>query len=281
VRKKKDATISEAQGIKQKMRRALPTERLERGEPSSPFMPRPHMGEQQLSDDSPRIVQRRSSLEGLQLALLLDVNDDPLPKRVSFCAESSVYSYPAVPKQLYSLIYWDRKELGERNKIQYRCVKKHAGNSKVADCIYQLHGYTKQTHQEAQDCDAKQLLASTDCRGLEHLLSPLIQSHRDSAIDKLLEIQRDCDPVDAAIAMHVWSLRVSAASTRFARHLAEMDALEANEDERRFVYRSQSNASSSSSSRASCFRTNSGGTIDSLGSLSRPRRKKDREARAA
>jgi hypothetical protein len=171
-------------------------------------------------DTAPRAIKRSRSFASHRLGKRVTFQGD---KGGSIIVRS--HTYPAVPMDLLPELYWSGVELQSSHAIQRKEAKELA--SLLADCICHLHGY-EEFDKETEA--AKLLLAKSGCRGLEDCLTPLLKRRRLWAIQSILENQElnRCEVTDhQEFAMHACSESVSAASIRFARHLAEIDEVEA------------------------------------------------------
>jgi hypothetical protein len=184
-------------------------------------------------DSTPRKIHRRRSF----------VATKAKKKRVQFasfpaeggednCPIEQVHNYPPVPEELLSLVYWQQTDFelmrAERRKLASELVD---ATPKLVDAIRQLHSKSEDF---ARSQKAKLvLLDSLNSRGLESWMMPLsIAKYKQSAIDKLLDVQDKCElnekhPDHVEFQLSVWSMRLGAPSCRFARKLAEMDEMEA------------------------------------------------------
>lgn len=151
-----------------------------------------------------------------------------------------IFSYDAVPKELFAQLYYSPSEeecmFFEQRELAKKYLQHHP---ELVHSIYFLHGYdidrrTKVSPENdpavfRRTEDAKRILAVSDSRGLEPFLTRLILEHRHNVVDKVLSIQdqfkqgQQHPSEQLETILSIWSLRVSAGTINYARHLAQGD----------------------------------------------------------
>jgi len=199
-----------------------------------------------------------------------------------------VYQYPAIPRELCSELFWTRRELKLMSANQRRLAREYQQlEPELVEAIHYTYSESKNNHcyrtknvdkndpssktsstsEDPKDSPAPtRILAESDCRGLEALMTPLICNHRKWAVTKLLSMQQryradqsnnvddtsnDCHHRPAAAAtttsatattcdadipletiLRIWSERLSADACYYARQIAKGDEEEQQKQQR-------------------------------------------------
>ena len=193
-----------------------------------------------------------------------------------------VYQYPAITRELYSELFWTRRELKLMSANQRRLAREYEQlEPELVEAIHYNYLEINNSHnhrtsneddpasrtssslEDPNDTPSPRILAESDCRGLEALMTPLIGNHRKWAVTKLLSMQKryranqtnnvedtnDCHhhpttttttatttSFDADIPLdtnlRVWSERLSADACHYARQIAKGDEEEQQKQQR-------------------------------------------------
>jgi len=170
---------------------------------------------------------------------VLDENQQPVVSLHLFSKHQEDNS-PATPSDELFYSRREQKTFLTFNFQQARRVVEQ--QPEIIDGLYTLHGYVENDTtnndtdwpppcQQDNEASARWLLAASECRGLEPLLTSLSHEHRSWAVHKLLQLQWECrhnnhnmSAEQRADMLGVWSARIGAASRRFAHQVALGDA---------------------------------------------------------
>jgi hypothetical protein len=174
-------------------------------------------------DTCPRTVCRMGTseeLDGKQVRFELDSENRPI---------EHLYSYPAIPNELYPLVFWSDQDLRVNRQAQIEKANRIAMSSpQLVESVVRLRAHDSETETETEA--ARLCLATSGCRGLEDTLLPDLIDYRMWAIRRLLQVQEnnqsEC-PEKVQKQLYWWSKSAGIASARLARQLAEVDAMEA------------------------------------------------------
>lgn len=224
---------------------------------------RPSQRSHATGDRTPRFISRQLSMilfKSLSTrSLSSELVSVPLKKRVRFAKGpvndsvlEEVFHYDAVPSEMYAECYYSRKEKNYLWCQQLQLAQERLQTTPaLVDSIYCLHGFDPQrklqSDQEEDEATvthapqplstgssitpetAKRLLAESELRGLEPLLTTLFAKHRQWAIDKLLDLQEVCRDEQRPLAhkewcLQTWSIRASVATCMYSQAIASGDA---------------------------------------------------------
>jgi hypothetical protein len=154
-------------------------------------------------------------------------------RRVRFddrASKSSTYVYPGVDEELFSSLYYSKREISDiRISLKHKAKAIEASNRNVVPSILHLHGVMTDAESPAlNDREAARHLVHSGARGLENFLTPRIGKQRERAVQKILDVQDECHAYDdIEDLLRKWSETLSSSSCHYARNVAMIDAREA------------------------------------------------------